>query len=150
MLPSEPEYLDNLKRRLTFLLASLGCGFGFLMVAFDHAQNDFERSAEWIPLATTAFTFACLLYASSKRRLTLFEVRVVNFNVLLQIAVGLSGFALHIIGLLTPAGTLNFERITHGAPPLGPLLFCDLGILAVIPLLDYNVERVRQLIGIEA
>jgi hypothetical protein len=82
--------------------------------------------------------------------LTLFEVRVVNFNVLLQIAVGLLGFALHIIGLLTPAGTLNFERITHGAPPLGPLLFCDLGILAVIPLLDYNVERVRQLIGIEA
>ena len=50
----------------------------------------------------------------------------------IQIVVGVLGFALHARGNLEhPAGSL-WDRFVYGAPIFAPLLFADLALLAVL------------------
>ncbi len=117
------------------LLLALGGFVGnFVFSLTDHAQNGFFRSAEWIPVVSSAAAIGCLAVPF------LIDVGAPYFALCLamlgvQIAVGVAGFTLHAwADLERPAATM-LEKVLGGAPPMAPLLFVNLSILAGIGVL---------------
>jgi hypothetical protein len=103
----------------------------FALSLTDHATNGFFQWTEWIPVVSSALAvgFLAVLLFSVSERAFLFWCSLV---LLLQIAVGGLGFALHAwADLHGPAGTL-FENVVSGAPPFAPLLLPNLSILGFI------------------
>ena len=128
MVPSDSEEWD---RWVVFLAL---CGFlgVFVLALCDHAQNGFFHASEWWPVIASALAVGFLAVA-------LFETRAAFlgacFGVLaLGAAVGLAGFFLHVEADVNGLSSSLFENFVHGAPAFAPLLFIDLGLLAVIGL----------------
>src|SRR5262249_24469019 len=99
----------------------------------DHAQNGFFHPAEWIPVVASACAIGCLIVP--------FIVDVPAAYIRLGVAVlagealvGLLGFGLHAFGDLREVAPTMFEKILTCAPPMAPLLFVNLSILATIAL----------------
>jgi hypothetical protein len=105
----------------------------FIFSVTDHAQNGFYRRTEWIPVCSSAlavgFMIVPLILRVSRRFL-----RLCGMVMLLQAAVGLLGFGLHLGANLVGAGPTFFDRLVYGAPVFAPLLFVDLVLLAGIGL----------------
>jgi hypothetical protein len=116
------------------LLLALGGFVGnFVFSLTDHAQNGFFRWAEWVPVVSSAIAIGCLA-APFAVDVTSTYLRLCGFVLLAQVLVGLAGSALHVIAdLRQPTPTL-FDKILHGAPPMAPLLFVNLSLLAAIAL----------------
>ncbi len=119
---------------LWVLMMALG-GFAgnFVFTLTDHAQNGFFHRSEWIPVVSSAFAVgvlaAPLLTAIGRRYLWLCAVVLV-----VQAVVGVFGFFLHVkADIEGPEATL-FDKFVQGAPPMAPLLFADLVVLAAIGL----------------
>jgi hypothetical protein len=116
------------------LLLALGGFVGnFVFSLTDHPQNGFFHSAEWIPVVASACAIGCLIVP--------FLVDVPPAYVRLSVAVlagealvGLLGFGLHALADLGQSTPTVFEKILRGAPPMAPLLFVNLSILAAIAL----------------
>lgn len=117
------------------LLLALGGFVGnFFLSLLDHAQNGFFRATEWIPVAGAAYAVAFLGFAVA-RAPTFGPVldRACVVVMVLEIAVGLAGFALHVEANLGPhAMTSLRDRFVFGAPAFAPLLFANLALLALI------------------
>ena len=115
------------------LLAVGGFAGNFVFSLTDHAQNAFFNPLEWVPVVTSALAVGFLVVP--------FLVRVNGPYLWLCVAVlgvqmiaGVLGFGLHLwADWRQPAPTL-FERVLNGAPPMAPLLFPNLVILALIGL----------------
>ncbi|MEP7304389.1 MAG: hypothetical protein ABJA98_02615 [Acidobacteriota bacterium] len=116
------------------LLMALG-GFAgnFVFSLTDHAMNGFFNPAEWVPVVSSAFAVSFLLVPFlmevTRRFLTLCAVVLGA-----QALVGVLGFALHLQAVVRQPGRTFFERLLSGAPPMAPLLFPNLVILALIGL----------------
>jgi hypothetical protein len=125
---------DSREWPLWVLLLSLGGFFGnFLFSLTDHAQNGFYHWTEWIPVVSSAFAVGCLTVPF----LTPVTQRYVWFSaglLLIQAAVGVLGFVLHMQGNLHGVSPDWWDNIVFGAPPLAPLLFPNLVLLACISL----------------
>jgi hypothetical protein len=116
------------------LLLALGGFVGnFVFSLADHAQDGFFYAAEWIPVASSAFTVGFLLIPFLMP-LSRSYVRVCWFVLLVQALVGLLGLYWHVTADLRGTSPTYFEKFVYGAPPLAPLLFPDLAILAGIGL----------------
>jgi len=119
---------------LWVLLLALGGFFGnFVFSLTDHAQNGFYHWTEWIPVITSAFAVGFLTVPF----LTPVTQRFVWVSAGLlgvQAAVGVLGFFLHMSGNLAGVSPTLWENIVFGAPPLAPLLFPNLVLLAFIGL----------------
>jgi hypothetical protein len=127
----EPSDSEAYSLWVTFLaLGGFVGNFGLSLA--DHAVNGFFHWAEWIPVVAAAFGSSLLLWVCLKphdRPLLM----VTAVFMLVEIAVGGLGFVLH--GLSIPSNAwLRPEEITHLAPPFAPLLFADLGVLALVGL----------------
>jgi len=99
----------------------------------DHAQNGFFNRLEWVPVATAALAIGFLLLVvlrplDGTLRLATWAVLV------LEIIVGVLGFALHIRADLHAPQARVWERFLYGAPAFAPLLFANLAVLAAIGL----------------
>jgi hypothetical protein len=115
------------------LLAIGGFAGNFVFSLTDHAQNGFFNPIEWLPVVTSAFAIGFLLVAFATRPTGAY-IRLCGVVLLAQAVVGVLGFALHAAAAFRqPAATL-FERILSGAPPMAPLLFPNLVLLAGIAL----------------
>lgn len=105
----------------------------FIFSVTDHAQNGFYHRTEWIPVCSSAlavgFMIVPLVMRVSRRYLQLCAILM-----LLQAAVGLIGFGLHLKADIYGVGPTLFDRIVYGAPIFAPMLFPDLVILASIGL----------------
>jgi hypothetical protein len=116
------------------LLLALGGFVGnFVFSLTDHAQNGFYRPAEWIPVVASACAIGCLIVP--------FIVDVPTAYLRLSVAVlagealvGVLGFGLHAFGDVRGFAPTVLERILSGAPPMAPLLFVNLSILAAIAI----------------
>jgi len=114
------------------LLLALGGFVGnFVFSLTDHAQNGFYHPAEWIPVVASACAIGCLIVP--------FLVDVLAAYLRLSVAVlagealvGLLGFVLHAFADVRQFAPTAFEKILSGAPPMAPLLFVNLSILAAI------------------
>lgn len=118
------------------LFFALGGFFGnFVFSLTDHAGNGFFRAIEWTPVVASAFAVGFLsiplLMPVSRRYLAVCIVLV-----LLEALVGVWGFVLHTAANLRGPSIHPFENFVYGAPPLAPLLFPNLMVLALIALLQ--------------
>jgi len=136
---------DTLEWAQWILLLGLG-GFAgnFVFSLTDHAQNGFFNPLEWVPVVSSALAVGFLLVP--------FLVRVTpSYLVLcaivlaLQGAVGVAGFLLHVWADLQKPGATLFERVLSGAPPMAPLLFPNLVLLALVALWTWtpHLRRTR-------
>lgn len=111
------------------------CGFvGNLALSLcDHAQNGFFVPAEWIPVVAsalaTSFLFVALVREPEDRYL-----RICQQMMVFQIVVGVLGFYLHFTAEAHQVTESIVSRFIYGAPVFAPLLFANLGILAIIGL----------------
>ena len=125
---------DTLEWAQWVLLMSLGGFVGnFVFSLMDHAENGFFRHLEWVPVVASAiaigFLVVPLIMPVSRRYLDL-----CGGILLLEAGVGLWGFVLHVGANLRGPSIHAFDNFIYGAPPLAPLLFPNLMILAVIAL----------------
>jgi hypothetical protein len=131
---------------LWVLLMALGGFVGnFLFSLTDHAQNAFYHWTEWIPVISSAFAvgFLCVPF------LTPITQRYLWFTtglLLIQAFVGVLGFFLHMSANLRGPAPWLWENIIFGAPPLAPLLFPNLVLLALIGIyvLATNLPRTAR------
>ena len=112
---------------------ALGGFFGnFVITLTDHAQNGF-RPAEWIPVVSSAFAVG-FLSVPFVTDVGAGYLRVCRAVLVVQVLVGLAGSTFHLAAdAAQPAATL-IGRIVSGAPPMAPMLFVNLSILAGIAL----------------
>jgi hypothetical protein len=116
------------------LLFALGGFMGnFIFSLADHAQNAFFHATEWIPVVSSAFAIGFLLvpFLVSVNRLFLAICAGVLAG---QVIVGLLGFYLHTAANLRGPAPGMWDNFVYGAPPLAPLLFPNLVLLALIGL----------------
>ena len=116
------------------LFLALGGFFGnFVLSLTDHAGNGFFLRTEWIPVISSAFATGFLvvplILPVTRRFLDLCLAVLV-----VQAAVGVLGFVLHLRANLMGPGHSVFEKLVNGAPPMAPLLFPNLVALAWIGL----------------
>jgi hypothetical protein len=116
-----------------------GFAGNFVLSLTDHAANGFFHWTEWIPVISSAFAvgfLAALLFLDSGGRFVWLCAGIL----LLQIAVGVLGFGLHLHADLSgPASTL-FGNVVAGAPPFAPLLLPNLSILGFIGMMAMAME----------
>ena len=115
------------------LLLALGGLFGnFVLSLADHSDNAFFNPLEWIAVVTSAFTFSAVLIVflmRTGRGYLRFCAAVLGIDAL----VGVVGFTLHNIANLEGPSTF-LRNIRYNTPPVAPLLFPVLAVLALIGL----------------
>jgi hypothetical protein len=125
---------EGMEWPLWVIFLALGGFVGnFIFSVTDHAQNGFYHRSEWIPVCSSAlavgFMLVPLLIPVSRGFL-----RLCALLMLVQAAVGLLGFALHLRADIYGVGPSFFDRVVYGAPVFAPMLFPDLVALAGIGL----------------
>jgi hypothetical protein len=123
---------DEWARWIIFL--ALGGFVGnFVLTLTDHAANGFFMRTEWLPVISSAFATGFLLVPLilpiTRRFLDACLVVMI-----LQGAMGVLGFGLHLYANLVEPGASLWDKLVNGAPPLAPLLFPNLVALAWIGL----------------
>lgn len=125
---------DTLEWAQWILLLGLGGFMGnFVFSLTDHAQNAFFNPLEWIPVVSSALAIGFLLVPFIVR-ISVPYLWLCAAVLLVQGLVGLAGFVLHAAADLRQPGMTLFERVLSGAPPMAPLLFPNLVLLASIAL----------------
>lgn len=115
------------------LMLALGGFVGnFALSTLDHAQNGFFSETEWIPVVAAAFGASFLLIAVLRPHPAF--LRFCFWVCGAEAAVGLLGFALHLVSEgRSPTASL-VGRLVFGAPVFAPLLFTNMALLASIGL----------------
>jgi hypothetical protein len=116
------------------LLLALGGFVGnFVFSLSDHAQNGFFNPLEWVPVVTSACAIGALavpfLMPVTRPYLTMCAGVLA-----VQALVGVLGFGLHASAVVRQPAATWFEKVLSGAPPMAPLLFPNLVVLACIAL----------------
>ncbi|MEW5960908.1 MAG: hypothetical protein AB1801_24545 [Chloroflexota bacterium] len=107
-----------------------------LSSVLDHARLNFADPWLWLPTAAGVFGTVVAVALGAINRPTQADLITYMGAMLLLIGVGLVGAVLHVNANLTAEGAVVTERFIRGAPFLAPLLFCNLGALGLIVLLD--------------
>jgi hypothetical protein len=128
---------DTLEWSQWILVMGLG-GFAgnFVFSLTDHAQNAFFNPLEWIPVVSSALAIGFLLVPFIVR-ITAPYLWLCACVLAVQALVGVVGFVLHAAADIRQPGFTLFERVLSGAPPMAPLLFPNLVLLASIALLTW-------------
>ncbi len=120
------------KRRLYFIAIAIGLGAATLTAAIEHSQGGYENWTEWVPVlfggACAGAAFGYALRRDPKWREM---IGVLLFGAVATL-LGVVGFAFHASYDLGDSGSINIERLIHGAPLFAPMLFADLGALMII------------------
>lgn len=127
----EPDRLEWAQWNL--LLALGGFVGNFVFSLTDHAQNAFFNPLEWAPVVSSALAIGFLLVPFVVR-ITVPYIWLCAWILIAQAFVGLAGFVLHAAADVRQPGMTLFERVLSGAPPMAPLLFPNLVLLAAIAL----------------
>lgn len=115
------------------LLLALGGLFGnFVLSLADHSDNAFFNPVEWLAVVTAAFTFTTVLVVFVMR-VNLAYLKFCAVMLAINGTVGVVGFCLHNIANLEGPSTF-LRNIRYNTPPVAPLLFPVLSVLALIAL----------------
>ncbi|MCP4167082.1 MAG: hypothetical protein GY759_14515 [Chloroflexi bacterium] len=128
------------KTRAFFYVVGLASLVTVFSAVYDHARTDFENPYLWIPTVFGLFASVCGIALGAIRRPTFTDLMTFFVAMILLIFVGAIGFFLHTDSNLVADNVIVMERFIRGAPFLAPLLFCNLGLLGIITMLD-PVER---------
>jgi len=127
--------------RWVLIMAAGGFFGNFVLSVADHAQNGFFHPEEWLSVGASAFALSFTLMAARDRPPRPL-LRATVFVVVLQCVIGLMGFALHVRGNLDRPGDV-ISSFLYGAPVFAPLLFIDIGLLALLGLYP-KIEAARE------
>jgi len=115
------------------LLALGGFAGNFVFSLSDHAENGFFRPVEWLAVAASAIAVGFLLVPLLMRVSREF-ISLCFWILGFEAGVGVLGFLLHAQANLHGPSVHAFKNFIYGAPPLAPLLFPNLALLALIAL----------------
>lgn len=124
------------KTRAYFFMVGMGTLATVISSVLDHARVNFENPWLWAPTAAGIFGTVVAVALGAIDQPTRGDLVTYTGAMLLLIAVGVAGLALHVGANLTAEGTIVGERFLRGAPFLAPLLFANMGALGLISLLD--------------
>ncbi len=124
------------KTRAYMLLCALFILATLISSVLDHARFRFDNAWVWLPVAAALFGFTSCLFLGIVKQPNTGDIMVHTVAMLLLIAVGLVGFVLHSEASLTASGKIVVERFLRGSPLLAPLLFCNVGVMGLLALLD--------------
>ncbi len=127
--------VDGERERAQWVLVLALGGFvgTFVMALADHAQNGFFVVTEWIPVGAGALAIGFLV-PSLGDRVTVPQLRLCAWVMGLEVAVGLLGFALHLLADVRGPSASLADNLRFGAPPFAPLLFANMALLAWLGL----------------
>lgn len=129
------------KTRAYFFIVSLGTLATVISAVLDHARTQFANPWLWIPTVVGVFGTVVAAALGAVERPSRGDLAVFVAAMVLLIATGPVGTALHIADNLTASGQFVVERFIRGAPFLAPLLFSNMGLLGLIVLLDPRERR---------
>lgn len=116
------------------LLLALGGFIGnFIFSLTDHAGNGFFNPLEWVPVVASAIAVG-FLAVPLILRVPRSYIDLCAAILFLEASVGVWGFVLHAAGNLRGPSLHAYENFIYGAPPMAPLLFPNLMLLAIIGL----------------
>jgi hypothetical protein len=125
---------DSREWPMWVLLLALGGFVGnFIFSLTDHAQNGFYHWTEWIPVVSSAFAVGFLI-APFLTPVTQRYLWLCGAVLVVQAGVGVLGFLLHTSANLAGTSPRMWDNFIFGAPPLAPLLFPNLVLLAFMSL----------------
>lgn len=114
------------------LLLALGGFVGnFVFSLTDHAQNGFFNPLEWVPVVTSACAIG-VLAVPFVTEVSPPYLRLTAVVLAVQALAGIVGFGLHASGIARQPAASWLEKLLSGAPPMAPLLFPNLAVLAGI------------------
>lgn len=134
-------HLPYSKTRAYFYIVGMAALATVFSAVYDHARTGFENPWLWIPTITGMFATASGLIMGYTLRPLKTDLWTFVVAMLLMIVVGLVGFILHFDANLVGNNAIVVERFIRGAPFLAPLLFCNVGLLGLITLLDPVEQR---------
>jgi hypothetical protein len=123
------------KTRAYFFLVGIGALITTISSMIDHSYSRFENPFTWIPTTVGLFSTAVFIQLGFIQEPTREELTTYTAAVALLLITGLVGTWLHISQDLTSLGGIVGERFIRGAPVMAPMLFANMGVLALIVLL---------------
>ncbi len=124
------------KTQAYFFAVSMGVLVALVSSVLDHARAGFENPWLWLPLAAGILGMVVAALLGMLERPTRADLLTYIGAMLALIAVGVVGAVLHIQSDLGLHNAVIVERFLRGAPFLAPLLYCNMGLLGLIALLD--------------
>jgi len=121
------------------LLALGGFAGNFVISLTDHAQNGFFRPLEWTPVVGSACAIGFLL-VPFMADVTPSYLRLCGVVLAVQVLIGLAGSAFHLAADARHPGATLLDTLVGGAPPMAPMLFVNLSMLAAIALAGWFDE----------
>ena len=128
------------KTRAYFLIVGMFCLITTISSVLDHSRLNFENAWVWLPTIAGIFGTMAAVSLGFIARPTRADLTVYTVAMLILLVVGVVGFVLHIGSNLGPQNVVLVERFIRGSPLLGPLLFCNVGLLGLIVLLEPEAE----------
>ncbi len=124
------------KTRAYMLLTAIFILATLISSVLDHARFRFDNPWVWLPVTASLFGFTTCLFLGIVKQPNHSDITVHLVAMLILIVVGVIGFFLHTESSLTSAGVIVVERFLRGSPLLAPLLFCNVGLMGLLALLD--------------
>jgi hypothetical protein len=117
-------------------LVALGILGTLISSVLDHARTGFENPWLWLPTIVGIFAVVAAVIVGDLAEDTPIEIQVYVVAMLLMILVGLIGTILHLQTDFTSNYAFVQERFLKGAPIMAPLNFANMGLIALLLLLD--------------
>ncbi len=124
------------KTNVYFILVSLGILTTLISSVLDHARTGFENPWLWLPTGIGVFAIVASFILADEQDDPRSESIVAVVAMALMILVGVLGFFFHIQTDLTANFDIVQERFLRGAPFLAPLLYCNMGLIGLMVMLD--------------
>ena len=115
----------------------LGILATLLSSVLDHGRFNFENLWVWLPTVVGVFATVATVTYGMVRQPSRGDTIVYVAAQLAMITVGVIGLLLHIETDLATRNVIVVERFLRGAPFLAPMLFADMGALALLVLYPY-------------
>ncbi|MFH1434126.1 MAG: hypothetical protein ABIJ56_00280 [Pseudomonadota bacterium] len=124
------------KTRAFFFMIGLGVLATLISSVLDHARTDFSNPWLWVPVAAGVLGTVVPVMLGMVKKPSRADLITYFITMLLLVAVGIAGLALHVQHDLTAQSQVVPERFIRGAPFMAPMLFSDMGVLGLVILLD--------------
>ncbi len=134
-------HLPYSKTRAYLFITGMGALATVISSVLDHARTGFVNPWLWLPAGAGVFATVAAVLVAAYDEPTASDIWTYTGAMLLMIAVGVIGAALHVDDNLTAASQFVAERFVRGAPFLAPLLFANIGSIGLIALLDPAESR---------
>src|SRR5262245_44181116 len=123
------------KTNAYFYITATGVLITLVSSVFDHAAAGFDDAWLWLPTLGGTFGMVVATVLGIIERPTSTDLWTYVGAMMLLIAIGAIGAALHLGIALGPSRQLVLERLLRGAPVMAPLLFSNMGLVGLVALL---------------